>query len=263
MGADKEAALNLLGEIYNADREIQKARIESLKATRSEIQKLISATEEQLRNFSERDLIRKNFVDSVLAVNKNITEEQLVQLMNLFDIATGDFARWMKENNVSYVVTKEEQLKTEKRLMQMVTEKTNTITKEFRALATNSEEGPAKFFVLPLADLYDAAFTIQQFRFTDEIVETLETIKSGKYDIQDALFEDMTLGLEDTLQILDQTIQYSVLKEDSIFYRGLPAESPLTASLIDAKPGMIIQSKGYLSITPNRGVAQSFGFESE
>ena len=263
LGADKEAAINLLGEIYNADREVYKARLESLKTARGEIQKLISATDEQLKAFSKRDLARKNIVDSIKAAIKHITDEQLTQYLYMLDVVTGDFARFMEENNISFVATKEQQAKTEKRLMQMVTDKTNATTKEFRALAMNSEEGPAKFFMLPLAELYDASYTTQQFRFTDEIIETLETIKSGKYDLQDALFEDITSGLEDTIQILDQVIQYSVLKEDSIFYRGLPAESPLTASLIEAKPGMIIQSKGYLSITPNRGIAQSFGFESE
>lgn len=263
LGADKEAAINLLGEIYNADREMYKARLEGQKVARSRIQKLINTTEEQLKTFSKRDLARKNMRDSILSVSKHITEEQLDQLLYLLDVVTGDFARFLEENNIVYTVSKDQQAKTEKRLMQMVPEKTNTITKEFRAIARNSEEGTAKFFMLPLADLYDVAYTTQQFRYTDEVIETLETIKSGKYHIQDALFEDTTLGLEDTIQILDQAIQYSVLKEDSIFYRGLPPESPLTASLIDAKPGMVIQSKGYLSITPTREVAQSFGFESE
>lgn len=141
LGADKEAAINLLGEIYNADREMYKARLESLKTARGEIQKLISATDEQLKAFSKRDLARKNIVDSIKAATKHITDEQLTQYLYMLDVVTGDFARFMEENNISFTVSKEQQLKTEKRLMQMVYHGTPAYFEQFDLDYAYSGEG--------------------------------------------------------------------------------------------------------------------------
>lgn len=265
LGADKEAALNLLGEIYNADREIQRARVESLKATRSEIQKLISATEEQLRNFSERDLIRKNFVDSILAVNKNITEEQLVQLMNLFDIATGDFLRWMKENNVFYVVTKEEQLKTEKRLKQTIIEKSVVNDKQIQ---TNNAylADPLDFFTNP--EIYEKVDTTLSETLTSQDIDVLVGLKRGKYTIQEALYasdpktfsEDVDLQTEiDTnIAAIDKLVQNSYATRDLVTYRGLP---PMGAQIFldnNLAVGQVIQAKGYLSTSLKEDVSIRF-----
>lgn len=257
LGADKEAAINLLGEIYNADREVYKARLESLKTARGEIQKLISATDEQLKTFSKRDLARKNIVDSIKAATKHITDEQLTQYLYMLDVVTGDFARWTEENGISFVATKEQQAQTEKRLMQMVAEKTNTITKEFRALAMHNAESLAKFFTLSSRELAQASYTYQAFKPTSELTYLLEEIKMAKHHLQRELFQD-NITDEDRINLLDTAIQHSAVKEDSIFYRGVPSKSSIAQMLIDVKPGMVIQSKGYLSTTPNIDIARAF-----
>ena len=265
LGADKEAAINLLGEIYNADREMYKARLESLKTARGEIQKLISATDEQLKTFSKRDLARKNIVDSIKAATKHITDEQLTQYLYMLDVVTGDFARWTEENGISFVATKEQQAQTEKRLKQTVMEKPRTNEKQIQTNEAYLAD-PLDFFTNP--EIYEKVDTTLSNVLTTQDTDVLVGLKRGKYTIQEALYtsdpkaysEDVNVQaeIEANIAAIDNLIQNSYATRDLITYRGLP---PMGAQVFldnNLAVGQVIQAKGYLSTSLKEDVSIYF-----
>lgn len=265
LGADKEAAINLLGEIYNADREVYKARLESLKTARGEIQKLISATDEQLKAFSKRDLARKNIVDSIKAASKHITDEQLTQYLYMLDVVTGDFARFIEENNISFVATKEQQAKTEKRLKQTIIEKSRMDESQIQTNKAYSAD-PLDFFTNP--EIYEKVDTTLSNALTNQDTDVLVGLKRGKYTIQEALYapdpktfaEDIAVQTEiDTnIAAIDRLVQSSYATRDLVTYRGLP---PMSASVFldnNLAIGQVVQAKGYLSTSLKEDVSIYF-----
>lgn len=275
LGADKEAAINLLGEIYNADREVYKARLESLKIARGEIQKLISATDEQLKAFSKRDLARKNSVDSIKAATKHITDEQLTQYLYMLDVVTGDFARFLEENNIVYTASKEQQLKTEKRLRQTVMTKSNTLDiREQWALGLSQYEDIRTIFFTE-EDIYSQVHTTMSENITDADLDVIFQAKAGKYHIQDALYTENTtehannLTLEEQQQIerdtiaLDNLIQKSHTTTDLVVYRGVPDQGSMKLIYGNVQPGQIIQTKGFLSASVIEDTAYNFAIDSD
>lgn len=265
LGADKEAAINLLGEIYNADREVYKARLESLKTARGEIQKLISATDEQLKAFSKRDLARKNIVDSIKAASKHITDEQLTQYLYMLDVVTGDFARFIEENNISFVATKEQQAKTEKRLKQTIIEKSRLDEAQIQTNKAYSAD-PLDFFTNP--EIYEKVDTTLSNALTNQDTDVLVGLKRGKYTIQEALYapdpktfsEDIAVQTEIDANItaIDRLVQNSYATRDLVTYRGLP---PMGASVFldnNLAVGQVIQAKGYLSTSLKEDVSIYF-----
>lgn len=120
LGQDKEAAFNLLSDLYQLDKQVQEARLEQLKTARTDIQKLINVTDEQLHKFTKRDLARKNVVDTIREITPEITDEQLTSYLYMLDVVTGDFAKWLEDNKIEFVSTKDFQSKVEKRLNQLV-----------------------------------------------------------------------------------------------------------------------------------------------
>lgn len=274
LGADKEAAINLLGEIYSANKEVYTARLEGLKTTRSEIQKLISATDEQLKTFSKRDLVRKNIVDSIKAATKHITDEQLTQYLYMLDVVTGDFVRFLEENNIVYTVSKEQQLKTEKRLKQtvMTKAKTSDIREQWASGLSQYEDIRTTFFTEE--DIYGQVHTTMSENITDTDLDIIFQAKSGKYHIQDALYADNTteytnnLTLEEQQQIeqdtaaLDNLIQKSHTTTDLVVYRGVPDKGSMKLIYGNVQPGQIIQTKGFLSASVMEDTAYNFGIDS-
>lgn len=265
LGADKEAAINLLGEIYNADREMYKARLESLKTARGEIQKLISATDEQLKTFSKRDLARKNIVDSIKAATKHITDEQLTQYLYMLDVVTGDFARWTEENGISFVATKEQQAQTEKRLKQTVMEKPRTNEKQIQTNEAYLAD-PLDFFTNP--EIYEKVDTTLSNVLTTQDTDVLVGLKRGKYTIQEALYtsdpkaysEDVNVQaeIEANIAAIDNLVQNSYATRDLVTYRGLP---PMGAQVFldnNLAVGQVIQAKGYLSTSLKEDVSIYF-----
>ena len=265
LGADKEAAINLLGEIYNADREVYKARLESLKTARGEIQKLISATDEQLKAFSKRDLARKNIVDSIKAASKHITDEQLTQYLYMLDVVTGDFARFIEDNNISFVATKEQQAKTEKRLKQTIIEKSGMDESQIQTNKAYSAD-PLDFFTNP--EIYEKVDTTLSNALTNQDTDILVGLKRGKYTIQEALYasdpkmfsEDIAVQTEIDANItaIDRLVQNSYATRDLVTYRGLP---PMGASVFldnNLAVGQVIQAKGYLSTSLKEDVSIYF-----
>lgn len=275
LGADKEAALNLLGEIYNADREVYKARLESQKAARSRIQKLINTTEEQLKTFSKRDLIRKNMRDSILSVSKNITEEQLDQLLYLLDVTTGDFARFLEENNIVYTASKDQQLKTEKRLMQTVLTKTPTLDIRQQWALGLTDYGHIQDVFFTDKQVYNQVNTTISESITEADLDIMFQVKAGKYHMQDALYAesfwqhidslspDMHTKVIQDLDGLDQLIRKSRVAQDMIVYRGLPPQGAEILTGDTIRPGQIIQTKGYLGTSVMDDTAYNFSLESD
>lgn len=258
LGADKEAAINLLGEIYNADREVYKARLESLKTARGEIQKLISATDEQLKAFSKRDLARKNIVDSIKAATKHVTNEQLTQYLYMLDVVTGDFARFLEENNIVYTVSKDQQATNEKRLKQVTIPKQN--------IRNNYYVGSGVGFYRLSADEIDAnTLTASMQELSEAELSLLMKIKSGKYEIQDILYDrpnDFSEAFIETTEQqileLDRMLHNAYLKEDTILYRGLYTENANALDLGNVQVGQVIQTKGYMSASLNYAEARAF-----
>ena len=258
LGADKEAAINLLGEIYNADREVYKARLESQKIARSRIQKLINTTEEQLKTFSKRDLARKNMRDSILSASKNITEEQLDQLLYMLDVVTGDFARFLEENNIVYTASKEQQVANEKRLKQVTIPKQN--------IRYDYYVGPGtEFYRLPVEEIEANTLTASIQELSEAELSLLMKIKSGKYEIQDILYDrpnDFSEAFIETTEQqileLDRMLHNAYLKEDTVLYRGLYTENANALDLGNVQVGQVIQTKGYMSASLNYAEARAF-----
>lgn len=257
LGADKEAAINLLGEIYNADIEMYKARLESQKVARSRIQKLINTTEEQLKTFSKRDLIRKNMRDSIVAASKHITEEQLDQLLYLLDVVTGDFARFLEENNIIYTASKEQQAKTEQRLKQTVIER--------KSIRKNIED-PLQFFKATPEEIMEDSFTTSEMGLYGNTIDAVIEAKTGKYDLQAALkqdFDELSEADQQMLEGLDIAVEHSHLKNDTRLFRGLTSRETLAVLGTDIKPGMVIQSKGFLGTSFDEMQADRFAFTGQ
>lgn len=258
LGADKEAAINLLGEIYNADREVYKARLESQKVARSRIQKLINTTEEQLKAFSKRDLIRKNMRDSILSASKYITEEQLDQLLYMLDVVTGDFARFLEENNIVYTASKEQQAANERRLKQVIIPKQN--------IRYDYYVGPGTgFYRLSAEEIEANTLTASMQELSEAELSLLMKIKSGKYEIQDILYDrpnDFSEAFIETTEQqileLDRMLHNAYLKEDTILYRGLYTENANVLDLGNVQVGQVIQTKGYMSASLNYAEARAF-----
>lgn len=252
LGADKEAAINLLGEIYSANKEVYTVRLESLKAARSEIQKLINTTDEQLKAFSKRDLVRKNIVDSIKAATKHITDEQLTQYLYMLDVVTGDFTRFLEENNIVYTASKEQQAKTEQRLKQTVLE---------RKSKRKGLEDPLQFYKATPEEIMEDSFTVSEMGLYGSAIDAVIEAKTGKYDLQAALkqdFEELSEADQQMLEGLDMAVEHSHLKNDTRLFRGLTRRETLAVLGTDIKPGMVIQSKGFLGTSFDEMQADRF-----
>ena len=252
LGTDREAAIDLLGEIYSADREMYKARIESMKAARSEVQKLINTTEDQLKQFTKRDLARKEIADSIKAATKHITDEQLTQYLYMLDIVTGDFAKWVEDNNISFVATKDQQAQTETRLKQTVIE---------RKSKRKNIDDPLQFYKAAPEEILDDSFTVSETALYGNVIDAVIEAKTGKYDLQSALkqdLEDLSDSDQQMLEGLDYAVEHSHLKSDTRLFRGLTRRETLAVLGTDIKPGMVIQSKGFLGTSFDEMQADRF-----
>lgn len=252
LGEDRTAAVNLLEELYNADRQMQAARLEQLKTARSDIQKLINTTDAQVHKLTKRELARKNVIDSIKATGADVTEEQLTDLLYMMDIVTGDFARWVEDNGVEFVSAKDFQAKVEKRLNQVVFSPIKNIRERvFRDNIDRFEYFKSSKEVLEQNNL--TAFTGS---ISNADMDTLLHIKTGKYHVQDMLYGNPPevggyapdVAIRD-IEILDRLIDNGHFKEDTVLYRGVPQEGADRLDLGEVKPGMTIQTQGYLSTT--------------
>lgn len=255
LGEDKIAAADLLSELYEADKMLHSAKLNELKKARKDFQKLINNTEQQLEKLSEREQARIEVL-KIAKERSQLTEEQLFSFLHMLDVVTGDFATFINENGIKYVMSKEYQAKLEKHLKQVTTKTKTSLRKKF----TYEDGKPTEFFFLDEKEINAESYTTNNLWLNNEMIEALEEIKLSKYDLQDGLYTNKLSEVQEgTAKILDHIIENSHLKEDGIFYRGIPTEkSPLTAELVDIKPGMIIQSPGYLSVSADRAVANSF-----
>lgn len=261
LGEDKTAAFNLLEELYNVDRQIQEARLERLKASRSDIQKLINTTDDQLHKFTKRELARKNVVDSIKATGANITEDQLTSLLYMMDVVTGDFAKWVEDNGIEFVSAKDFQAKVEKRLNQVVFSPIGNVRERIRR--SNSDR--FEYFKSSAEVLEQNNLTAFAGTISDTDMDRLLHIKTGKYHIQDVLYDrplevggySREVAIQD-MAILDRLIDNAHFKEDTILYRGVPQEGATRLDLGNVSPGMVIQTQGYLSTTFMEGVARIF-----
>ncbi len=265
LGSDKVAAVNLLEELYNVDRQVQAARLKQLKIARSDIQKLINTTDEQLHKLTKRELARKNVIDSIKAASKHITDEQLTQYLYMLDVVTGDFARFLEDNNIVYTASKEQQLKIEKRLKQTIIEKPRINESQIQTDEAYSAD-PLDFFTNP--EIYEKVDTTLSNALTNQDIDVLVGLKRGKYTIQEALYasdpktfsEDIAVQTEiDTnITAIDRLVQNSYATRDLVTYRGLP---PMGASVFldnDLAVGQVIQAKGYLSTSLKEDVSIYF-----
>lgn len=252
LGTDRSAAINLLEELYDADRQLQAARLEQLKTARSDIQKLINVTDAQVHRLTKRELTRKNMIDSIKATGASVTEEQLTDLLYMMDVVTGDFARWAEDNGIEFVSAKDFQAKVEKRLNQVVFSPLKNVRE--RVYRDNIDR---LVYFKSSKDLIEqnnlTAFTGS---ISDTEMDALLHIKTGKYHIQDMLYgkspELAGYTPEVTtkeIEILDKLIDNGHFKEDTVLYRGVPQEGANLLDLGNVKPGMTIQSQGYLSTT--------------
>lgn len=266
MGSDKVAAFNLLEELYNLDRQVQEARLDRLKESRSNIQKLINTTDEQLHKLTKRELARKDVLDSIMATKSNITDQQVFSYLQMLDVVTGDFARFIEDNGIEFVSAKDFQAKTEKRLNQEVAYKISQRRRDMYAYDTE----PIEFYNMSAKEIAEESYTASNLALSPEATELLIEAKSAKYELQDELFamaNDSTYNPPDWLvsqmYTLDALTMESFLKQDMTLYRAVPQEGALALALADVKPGQIIQSPGYLSASANPNVIEGFMFDTE
>lgn len=261
LGEDKTAALNLLEELYSADRQMQAARLEQLKNARSDIQKLINTTDEQLHKLNKRELARKNVIDSIKATGANITEDQLTSMLYMLDVVTGDFAKWVEDNGIEFVSAKDFQTKVEKRLNQVVFSPIRNIRERIR----RDNVDRFQYFKSSKEIIEQNNLTAFTGSMSDVDMDTLLHIKTGKYHMQDILYErpleeggySTEVALQD-IETLDRLIDNGHFKEDTVLYRGVPQEGADKLDLGNVKPGMTIQTPGYLSTTFMEGEARYF-----
>lgn len=252
LGQDKEAAFNLLGDLYQLDRQVQEARLEQLKTARADIQKLINVTDEQLHKFTKRDLARKNVVDTIREIAPEITDEQLTSYLYMLDVVTGDFARFIEENNISFVATKEQQATIEKRLKQTVLE---------RKSKRKDIEDPLQFYKATPEEIMEDSFTTSEMGLYGSTIDAVIEAKTGKYDLQAALkqdFDELSETNQQMLEGLDVAVEHSHLKNDTRLFRGLTRRETLAVLGTDIKPGMVIQSKGFLGTSFDEMQADRF-----
>lgn len=262
LGQDKEAAFNLLGDLYQLDKQVQEARLEQLKTARAEIQKLINVTDDQLHKFTKRDLARKNVVDTIREIAPEITDEQLTSYLYMLDVVTGDFSRFLEENNISYVSAADFQAKVEKRLNQAVFSPISDLRERF---FRSTDLDRLKYFKSSQETIAQNSITTFDGTITNEDMDVLMHVKTGKYHMQDMLYENLPeLGgysVEQSLSdiaVLDRLISNGHFKEDSVLYRGIPQEGATRLDLGNVKKGMTIQAPGYLSTSIFERQARQF-----
>lgn len=261
LGSDKVAAVNLLEELYNVDRQVQAARLEQLKVARSDIQKLINTTDEQLHRLTKRELARKNVIDTIKAIGANITEDQLTSMLYMLDVVTGDFARWVEDNGIEFVSAKDFQSKVEKRLNQAVFSPIRNIRERIR----RDNIDRFQYFKSSKEVIEQNNLTAFTGSMSDTDMDTLLHIKTGKYHMQDILYErpleeggySAEVAMQD-IETLDKLIDNGHFKEDTVLYRGIPQEGADKLDLGNVKPGMTIQTPGYLSTTFMENEARYF-----
>lgn len=262
LGADKEAAFKLLDNLYQLDRQVQEARREQLKTARAEIQKLINTTDEQLRRFTKRDETRKNVVDTIREIAPDITDEQLTSYLYMLDVVTGDFTRFLEDNNISYVSATDVQTKVEKRLNQVVFSPISDLRERF---FRSSDLDRLLYFKSSQETISQNSPTVFNGTLTDADMDVLMHAKTGKYHMQDMLYGNPPeLGgysIEQSLSdiaTLDKLIKNGHFKEDTVLYRGVPREGATRLDLGNVKKGMIIQTPGYLSASLFEHQARQF-----
>ena len=262
LGQDKEAAFNLLGDLYQLDRQVQEARLEQLKTARADIQKLINVTDDQLHKFTKRDLARKNVVDTIREIAPEITDEQLTSYLYMLDVVTGDFSRFLEDNHISYVSAADFQAKAEKRLNQVVFSPISDLRERF---FRSTDLDRLKYFKSSQETIAQNSVTTFDGTITDEDMDVLMHVKTGKYHMQDMLYENPPeLGgysVEQSLSdiaVLDRLISNGHFKEDSVLYRGIPQEGATRLDLGNVKKGMTIQAPGYLSTSIFERQARQF-----
>lgn len=252
LGSDRTAAIKLLEDLYEVDRQMRATRLKQLKAARSDIQKLINVTDAQVHRLTKRELARKSIIDSIKATGASVTEEQLTDLLYMMDVVTGDFAKWVEDNGIEFVSAKDFQAKVEKRLNQVVFSPLKNIRE--RVYRDNIDRLVYYKSSKELLEQYNlTAFTGS---ISDTDMDALLHIKTGKYHIQDMLYgkspELASYAPEVTtreIELLDKLIDNGHFKEDTVLYRGVPQEGANLLDLGNVKPGMTIQSQGYLSTT--------------
>lgn len=262
LGEDTNAALDLLYNLYQLDRQVQEARLGQLKESRANIQKLIHTTDEQLHKFTKRDLVRKNVVDTIKELAPNISDEQLTAYLYMLDVVTGDFSHFLQDNDISFVSETDFQTKTEKRLQQVVFSAVSDLRERF---FRSTELDRLNYFKSSPETISQNSITAFNNTVTDEDMDLLMHVKTGKYHMQDMLYEnEPEIGgyspeqAAQDISTLDNLIKNGHFKEDTVLYRGVPEAGAIRLDLGNVKKGMTIQAPGYLSTSIFEQQARSF-----
>jgi hypothetical protein len=260
LGANTEEAFRLLDDLHKADLEVQKLRAEKLKTSRADIQRLIATSNKELKFLSEREQIKKSYIDAIKATGAKITDEQLANYFSLVDVMTGDFVKYFQDYGISFVNEADFQNRTEKRLHKLEQSVISPIRKDLIA----NDELSLDFYNLQPDEVLENSYAIINYAIANEDINLLLKIKSGKYDLQETLFKYVNEEIPPTNEFigeisrLDKMLQNSHLKEDLLLYRGLPQEGSLALALSNVVPGSVIRSPGFLSGSPIHDIAYRF-----